>query len=716
MENELFERILENRGDLNAGEWRSLKVALEEDPRLADRLHELLLTDELLSQKFSPDRCAFTAAVESRIESEGGHQISLEDVKSLDRRRRKSDRRSFRQSRRTAVAAALLFITSSLIALWLSQNPQKQPPLTQREQRRHRVIVEQLRELSLEREAVEKSKTQRRPRPKPAAPAPKEATHMLAELEVRAVEAAKEAEEVARMIDARRRFVIKQLRRFERPRDSLPDNLDVEESDSQFPAPSREPVVAGTDPVEVGRVLLTADGEGTAQLIRQTERGPTRHELSQGLPLLSGDRIQTPHGKGTACASVQLDGGATLDLADDTTIEVLGRDNLRLHTGRIYAHIKVPVPDDGYLEGEPPFSLQTEAGRFLTHDVQAEIHLSSNKVLRKDLTARVDGGKVHLVNHRGHTVGRRGQEMHSKADARPIRREGFSRPIWRGCERHFANLPFGSSSPIILSTYTPVQHSGMHYALAMALRGEISLRGLQTTLGPEGETRERLQYFQELVALTRRLQPRAPGRIPPATLGVLRPLQVPPSRNPKRTRWERSDAVLQILAAAQRATPRKPLLVLCHGAMTDVACAWLMDPSIAQRVVVAGEKNRGRDTWSAWNWDPWAGEIVYRHFRCVLLYHDGLPTDRALLERINDPKWLSLKDNRTGQHHKFSLLYHVSNPAARMDVRRIRLTGTRDGKPVFETDPKGNTWEIQSRVKRGELLTEFHRIFLTSGR
>jgi hypothetical protein len=250
--------------------------------------------------------------------------------------------------------------------------------------------------------------------------------------------------------------------------------------------------------------------------------------------------------------------------------------------------------------------------------------------------------------------------------------------------------------------------------MALALRGEIRLLGLQTSLGTLGESPEEIRsYFRELTEEARKLQPLAPGRIPQPTLGALHLLQVPTGNVPERTRPERSDAALQLLAAVRTATPERPLLVLCHGAMTDVASAWLMDPAIAERVVVAGEKNRSNNTWSAWNSDPWAGEIVLRRFRFILLYHDGLKADRAVLERVTDPRWISLTDNRAGTHNKFSLVYHLTNPDARIKVRRIRLTGTQDDKPVFGADPAGTIWEIQSLTKPGELLAEFERIFLT---
>jgi hypothetical protein len=607
-------------------------------------------------------------------------------------------------------AAAVLLVVTGLLALWLSPSDR---PLTQQEKRRHQIIVEQLRELELERNAIETVKARRRPRPKPAAPASEEPAYVTAQRKAERAVAVAEAEEAARFIEARQRFVMRQLRMFE-GRAPLPDNLDVEEFDPDEAKAAGKPAVAETGPVEVGRVLAAVAGKAGV-LIREAEEGLQRLELAKDLTLLSGDRILTSPGANAPCTSVRLKGGATIDIDRATSVEVLGRDNLYFSVGRIYAHIAVPFPEDTYREAEPPFSLQTEAGRLLTHDLRVELQLSPAKELR----ARVDSGKVHLVNRKGHVVGHRGQVLRTRKDKRPTRTEGFAEPVWRGRQRHFPGLPFGFGSPIIYSSRFSAQESGDYYAMAMALRGEIDLRGLQTSCGfkenPEGQQR----YFEKLVEATRKFRKLAPRRIPTPKLGVLNRLKVPSPKVPAKTQVQRSDAALQILAAAKTATPSKPLLVLCHGSMADVACAWLMDPSIADRVIVAGERmwanaaNRVPDPgYTPIRSDPWAYEIVARHFRCLLVNLNGLKADRALLDQITDPKWDSLKSCGGGVHHGFSFLYHVTHPDNRMTVRRQRFVGIKGEGPVFAEDPKGRTWEIHIEGEREKLLDEFRRIFL----
>jgi len=260
-----------------------------------------------------------------------------------------------------------------------------------------------------------------------------------------------------------------------------------------------------------------------------------------------------------------------------------------------------------------------------------------------------------------------------------------------------------------------MQDSGDCYAIAMALRGEIALRGLQTLKGFDNPR----PYYDDLFQVTEAFRSVSPHRIPRATLGSSKSLKKPASGIATETRSERSDAARQILAAAKTATPSKPLLVLCQGSMRDVACAWLMDPSIADRVVVAGDRKwanaerriRGR-AYGPPRSDPWAFEIVATHFRCLLVNLSGLEFGPELSDRVTDPKWCSLKKCGTGTHCGFGLLYHVSRPDHQITIKRLRFVRVDKHRPVFEEDPEGKTWEIDIKGEREKLRDEFRRVFL----
>lgn len=593
----------------------------------------------------------------------------------------------------SAVAAVLLIVAGST-ALWFSSGG-REPPLTPQEQRQQEVIVEQLRELRLERAAVATSTPERAPETK-AEPAPPDETARIA--------MQGDAAEAARFIEARQRFMMYQLRMFQGRR-PLPEGLDVDEFESRTVPESGAPSIAETGPVEIGRVLQT-EGEEAGVLIREAEKAPSRVALKKGQPLLSGDRIETARSGTATRASVRLNGGATLDLDGSTSVDVLGRDSLRLNAGRIYAQIAVPVPEESDPESAPPFSLQTDAGRFLTHDLHAEISLSSHTVLRKELEARIDAGKVHLVNRKGHAVGRKGQELRSMKDAAPAQQEGFSKPVWRGSERFFTNLPFGRSSPIIFSSYKADQHFGAHYAMAMALRGEINLVGLQAARGGPDQT----GVFERLSEEARTLRISAPRQIPAVTLGMLQPLQAHPSGDVTKARGERSDAMLQILDQSRSARPTKPLVVFCHGCVSDVANAWLAKPEIADRVVIVLAVITGDTDWMWYENDPVAGEIAMRNFRCLIIRCSELEIDPARLQKIVDPRWFPLR-NRNANGRQFYGLFYITNPDPDLALARSRFTGFNE-KVRLAADAGGNIWEVRGQTPLRNALAEFDRIFL----
>jgi len=685
MADDMGEFLLERyrNGEADPDEIRELEEQLEADPQLRRKLVKDVLQDLSLYRV-----C--------------GETKSTTDRPGIERRSTRLQSETQPTGTRSIIyacaAAAALLVTTGLVALWLMPEPLDRP-LTRLEQRRKQIIIEQLHELNLERKAIETARARPKPVPPPGSPPPDAPVRVVTQ---------REAEEGARFIEARRRFVMQQLRVFH-GRGPLPDDLDVEEFEPLAPVAPDEPIVAETGPVQVGRVLL-AEGNRTGVLIREADEGSRRLALRKGLALLSGDRIETAHGTDVPCASVRLDGGATLDLDRDTSVELLGRDNLRFRSGRIYAHISVPYPEDSYAEEGPPFSLQTEAGRFLTHDLQAELYLSPHEVLSKDLRARVDNGKVHLVNHKGHTVGRKGQELRARKDARPSRAEGFSAPVWRGRGRHYPNLPFGRSSPIILSSYKAKLNFSENYAMAMALRREISLAGLQASRGRP----DQVEAFHQLAREAQALRRFGADRIPAVTLGALKPLTPAPSGELSHSRAEQSSAARQIVAQARTAKPSQPLVVFCHSTVTDVAAAWLMDQSITKRIVVVLAVRKGATDWMWYTEDPTAGEIVMRHFRCVIIRGDDVTIDPARLERIADPRWTFLRD-RTANGRKLGGLLYVTNPDPGRKVRRVRFAGFDKGVKL-EPDPKGNVWEVLGQTALRDVLDEFDRIFLAPAR
>jgi hypothetical protein len=100
-------------------------------------------------------------------------------------------------------------------------------------------------------------------------------------------------------------------------------------------------------------------------------------------------------------------------------------------------------------------------------------------------------------------------------------------------------------------------------------------------------------------------------------------LVVPPDRLVESTRANHSAGADLILRKSQElALPGQPLVVLCGTQLTDLADAYLTDPTVADRVVVVaqiGSYSALKASMSSPNGDldPWADWIVAQHFRYV---------------------------------------------------------------------------------------------------
>jgi hypothetical protein len=152
------------------------------------------------------------------------------------------------------------------------------------------------------------------------------------------------------------------------------------------------------------------------------------------------------------------------------------------------------------------------------------------------------------------------------------------------------------------------------YAIALALLSpeRIDLRGLVAAhfgdrAGPAGIAQS-YEEIQRVLTLAGRAS--GPGRVP--VLQGSHPLRYSNEPSP-------SEGVDFILEEARRATPEDPLWVMGLGPATDLASAYLADPSIAGRVVAL---YHGRTRWpeKCWNFN------VHNDVRAArLLFHSPLP-------------------------------------------------------------------------------------------
>jgi inosine-uridine nucleoside N-ribohydrolase len=201
-----------------------------------------------------------------------------------------------------------------------------------------------------------------------------------------------------------------------------------------------------------------------------------------------------------------------------------------------------------------------------------------------------------------------------------------------------ATLPFDSTSPVIYdndgaveSGYTDV------YIMALASAGAIDLRGIIST-GTNGEQPPFIPRPEDNMVLERRelvAKARRSGmrNLPDPSPG---PGVSMSSRRPASGRIEDTppfgaQGSWLIVTEARKATPSRPLVVVMGGQGSAVADAYLLDNSIADKVVVAwlvGGRRTSNGILHGFEYnayvDSWATYIVFERLRVV-----AFPVDEA---------------------------------------------------------------------------------------
>lgn len=145
------------------------------------------------------------------------------------------------------------------------------------------------------------------------------------------------------------------------------------------------------------------------------------------------------------------------------------------------------------------------------------------------------------------------------------------------------------------------------YLFAKVHLGQANLKGVIVTkdLWDQGRlytVEQGLKDFGEDIAMARRSGWRG---IPDPTIGADRMFERPASGRVEDTKPIPSPGAELIVREARRASPAKPLIVVVGGPLNTVASAYLMDPTIAQRMIVLMTDINGYN-----GQDKWANYIV----------------------------------------------------------------------------------------------------------
>lgn len=177
-------------------------------------------------------------------------------------------------------------------------------------------------------------------------------------------------------------------------------------------------------------------------------------------------------------------------------------------------------------------------------------------------------------------------------------------------------LPVDERNPVILSNDGTGNWYGL-YSILFANAGGPSLGGIAINSSAYAtDLTDNLAAWQALVTAARDSGLRG---IPDPIASVGAPLVRPASGNVDATTANGSDGARLIVdVSARLATPERPVVVAAGGRLTDVADAYLLDPSVADRVVVVASLGAGAAMGAPnGELDPWADWIVTERFRYV---------------------------------------------------------------------------------------------------
>lgn len=289
-------------------------------------------------------------------------------------------------------------------------------------------------------------------------------------------------------------------------------------------------------------------------------------------------------------------------------------------------------------------------------------------------------------------------------------------------------LPVDERNPVVLVNDGPDDNWQGEYAVLLANGDGPKLAGIVVEASSAWQDiDENIAGWRGLVAAARSSGLRG---IPDPTASIGPPLVRPASGQIDDTTPNRSEGARLIVdASARLSLPYRPLVVVTGGRLTDVADAYLIDRTVADRVVVVsslGTTTASGGAMAAPNgeMDPWADAIVTAQFRFVQVsaFYDQL-TD------VPDARLAELPANALGawiaakQPKIWSLpvaadqvgIVAVGIPSFATAVQRVSPAaligaGATAG-PDLVADPGGASWLV-TQSAGGEATARFWRLLL----
>ncbi len=278
-----------------------------------------------------------------------------------------------------------------------------------------------------------------------------------------------------------------------------------------------------------------------------------------------------------------------------------------------------------------------------------------------------------------------------------------------GADRAQDELPFGPDNPIILLNDNVYDNWHGEYAALLARANGATLAGIVIGTGSQWQDLDaNLRGWEELV-----LRARESGleNLPDPLRSEHAPLARPDDGAIESTPPNDSAGARFIIETSlQLAEPGRPVLVAAGTRLTDVADAYLLDPSVAERILVVGSigsfseaDGTGRMGAPNGEEDPWAGAIVVQRLPYVQVsaHYDqlaDLPSER-LSELPSNPfgEWMRAKQPDIFDIQVAVDQVSVLAPGLRAYVKsavRMSQSGWQGDLPALAADPEGSAWVV----------------------
>jgi hypothetical protein len=287
---------------------------------------------------------------------------------------------------------------------------------------------------------------------------------------------------------------------------------------------------------------------------------------------------------------------------------------------------------------------------------------------------------------------------------------GCSGTLDAGSDRDVETLPVGPDNPLIVCNDGSRDNWQAEYALLLARAGGPELLGIVVSAaGMWFNLDENFAGFQEL-ATSAQESGLGPA---PALIRTEGATLVRPSDDDIDATVANDSAGARFIVETSRAvaSPGRPVVVATGGRLTELADAYLIDPTVTERVVVMSSLGGGlsadegvaRMNIPNGELDPWADAIVAQRFRYVQVsaYYDhaaDVPAER--LSELPDNAfgdWMRAKQPNilaTRLASDQGAVIALGVPAFTRAIARVSFSGWDGDVPLLKADPGGNAWMV----------------------